>query len=655
MLPRRREILLDFFIVLVYAALLIRPYFNAKYTDKWSSIEGAYVADARFLVDHWPHPQWQPLWYAGTRFDYSFPPALRYGTAAISKFLGFLPVQAYHIYVAALYAIGIAAVYLLVRVGSGLRGAAYLAAVATSLMSPIFLFMPRFRSDAWKLEPQRLGVLEKYGEGPHMCALALIPIALAFAWLAFEKPRRWSTGLAALFSAGVAMNNLYGAAALAVFYVILVWSFWITRQEKWIVWPAAAIPGLTYVLIACWFVPSYIKVTAENMKYVSEHGTTWSIWLALVFAVAFASATDRFYKFEKQYTWSIFVVGCVVFFSLNALGNYYYGFRIAGDPIRLLPELDMIYILAIVLLLRWMWNRPSKTLRVAAAILVVAAFITTKGYIRYAWHMFPVWPDYQSLVEYQVPDWIWRNMPEARTYPTGQVLPWFDVWHDLPQLRGGSEQGLLNGFVESAHWETNLGANAEPTVLWMKCLATDLIYVSDQESEVQRPQKLREMLKVVFDDQHGNRLYRVPRRYPARVRLVETAKLNAAKPPRSNDDVDYLRAYADVVENGPDSPATLTRIGPDEMRVHARVAPGQSIVVQESYDPAWRAWSNGQRLTVRKDAIGFMAIDTPPGEIDMALQFRTPLENQFGFVISGFALLGVAGLIYTGLREERRA
>ena len=30
--------------------MLIRPYFKAKYTDKWASIESTFIADARFLV-----------------------------------------------------------------------------------------------------------------------------------------------------------------------------------------------------------------------------------------------------------------------------------------------------------------------------------------------------------------------------------------------------------------------------------------------------------------------------------------------------------------------------------------------------------------------------------------------------------------------------
>src|SRR5450756_1096649 len=99
-LSRPKQILLDFFLVFLFTAVLIRPYFKAKYTDKWASIESTFIADARFLADHWPHPQWQPLWYAGTRFDYIYPPALRYGTAAISKVTGFWPVKAYHFYTA---------------------------------------------------------------------------------------------------------------------------------------------------------------------------------------------------------------------------------------------------------------------------------------------------------------------------------------------------------------------------------------------------------------------------------------------------------------------------------------------------------------------------------------------------------------------------
>jgi hypothetical protein len=652
-----RTIALDFLLIFLYTAMLLRPYFRANYEDKWASIESTFIADARFLAEHWPHPNWQPLWYAGTRFDYIYPPALRYGSAAISKITGFLPARSYHIYCSILYALGIAAIYLLIRLGSKSRACAWLGAIATSLMSPVFLFMPRYRGDAWMLQPQRLGVLVKYGEGPHMSALALIPMALAFTWLALEKRRPWAIAVAALFSAAVAANNFYGATALAIFYPLMVWSFWITRQEKRIVAPAIAIPILSYGLCAFWLVPSYFKVTAENMKYVSEHGTTWSIWVAVIVAVAFALCTDKLARARKQHTWSVFVAGCVVFFTVNVLGNYYFNFRVAGEPMRLLPELDMIYIIAVVLLLKWMWDRPGIALRGVAIVIVLAAFYSAKGYIRHAWHMFPTEPHYTSRVEYRVTDWLWKNMPDARAYPTGSVRFWYDTWHDLAQVGGGSEQGLLNPEVEPAQWETNLGSKPEPTILWMQSLGVDAVYVSDKRSQevfkdFHHPEKLAGLLPVIFDDQQGNILYRIPRRYTVRARVVETARLNAAHTPRFNDDTESLAPYVDVIEKGPDSPVTLTRESTDAMRLRAHIEPGQSLVVQETYDPSWQATVEGKSLPVRKDAVDFIVLDPPPGDREIRLEFTTPLENQVGRVASALTLALLLSLVAFRMRWE---
>jgi hypothetical protein len=636
---RRAEIVLDFCLIFLYAAILIRPYFRAAYEDKWQSIESTFISDARFLAEHWPHPQWQPLWYTGTRFDYIYPPALRYGTAAVIKLLGFVPVKAYHFYVSLFYALGIAGVYLLMRVGTKSRAAGWMGAVATSLMSPIFLFMPRFRGDAWMLQPQRLGVLVKYGEGPHMSALALIPIALAFTWLALEKRLPWAIALAALACAGVVSTNFYGAVALAVFYPLLGWSLWITRLEKRILIPAVAIPVFTYGLTAFWLVPSYIRVTVDNMVYVSQHGTTWSIWLAVGVTVVFALASDWLARGKPERAWGVFIAGCVVFFSLNVLGNYYFNFRIAGEPIRLLPELDMIYIMAIVLVLQWMWNRPGIALRGVAIAVVLAAFYSAAGYIRHAWHVFPTWPDYQSRVEYRITDWLWHNMPDARVAPSGSVRFWFDAWHDLAQLGGGSEQGLLNKQVEPAQWEANLGLKGEPTVLWMQSMGVDALFVSDKRSQeffkdFQHPEKVAGLLPVIFEDGQGNTIYRVPRRYPVRARLVDTVQFRKLKRQRGNDDVEYLGAYVDAIEKGPDAIPSLTREGPDAMLVRAKVEPGQSIVVQEAYDPSWQATEGGQKLAVRKDVMGFMWIDAPPGDDEIRLEFRTPLENTVGRIIT---------------------
>jgi hypothetical protein len=158
----------------------------------------------------------------------------------------------------------------------------------------------------------------------------------------------------------------------------------------------------------------------------------------------------------------------VLFFSLNVLANYYFHFRVAGKPGRPVPELDLVYILGASAFLLWLWEQTGRAARVAVAAVIAGAFATTVGYVRHVWHIYALWPDYQSRVEYRITDWLAKNMPDVRAYPTGSVRFWFDAWHDLAQLGGGSDQGLLNGEVESAQWETILGSNAEPSVLWLQ-------------------------------------------------------------------------------------------------------------------------------------------------------------------------------------------
>ena len=287
--------------------------------------------------------------------------------------------------------------------------------------------------------------------------------------------------------------------------------------------------------------------------------------------------------------------------------------------------------------------------QVAAAILVVAAFATTAGYIRHSRKLLPLWPNYTARVEYRVTDWLWKNMPDARANPSGSVRFWFDAWHDLAQLGGGSEQGLLNPVPQEAQSEIGAGSNPQAAILWLQALGVDVMYVAGPSSEepykdIHHPERFAGVTPLLYDDGQGNALYRIPRRYAARARVVEAARLDARKKPRFNDDVDYLRAYVDVVENGPDSPVTLERQGTDAMLVRAKVAPGQAILVQESYDPAWQAWSNGRRLPLHADAMGFMVVEAPTGESQIRLAFVMPTENRVGWVLTGISLLILAVL-----------
>jgi hypothetical protein len=654
-MTRRREVLLDCALLFLLASLFLAPYYKRKYTDQWPSIESTFISDARFLAAHWPHPRWQPLWYTGTRFDYIYPPALRYGTALLSKIFGWWTVKAYHFYTLFFYCVGIAGVYLLVRVAGRSRAAAWLCALATGLLSPSLLLFKNMSDDAgpWHI-PVRFNVLVHYGEGPHITALCLLPIALAFTWRALEARRPGSLALAAIFCAAVVSNNFYGATALAMLFPLLIWSFLVTRGSRGILLPALAIPLLAYGLTAFWLSPSYLRITLHNMQYVSQKGSSWSGAAAALTVVIFALASYWFARFRKNRTWVLFVVGSLLFFGLNVVGNHFLNFRVIGEPGRLIPELDLAIVLAAALLFEWLWRRPGPWLKIAVALVVLASFASARHYVRHVRQYIQPWPDYRSRVEYRVSDWLWKNAPNARTYTSGTVRFWFDTWHDLDEMGGGSEQGLLNSVVYDSTWEMILGNDPESVLLWLKAAGVDVMYASGPNSEEPykdiRQQERFAQWPLLWQDEQGDKLWSTQRRFAPLARVVDTATLNGLPPMRDRLDIEHLRPYVNAIENGPDSPAALDWPSTDAMVVHAKIASGQSLLIQETWDPAWQALSDGQRLPIRKDELNFMVIDPPPGDRTIRLEFTMPFENRVGWGLTGLTVIALGAL---ALRTRR--
>lgn len=657
-MKRSHWIVLDAAAIFFLAVVLVGPWLRLKYLDNWSSIESTFIADARFLQGHLPHPEWQPNWYCGTRWDYIYPPALRYGSALISKALGVIPAKGYHIYTGLFYCLGIAGVYLLARLGSGSRAAGWLAAAATATLSPAFLFLDIYHHEARTVHwlPQRLSVLVRYGEGPHMSALAVLGLALAAAWFGLRKGRPGALALAAALSALVVANNFYGATALAVFFPILAWAVWLGEQDSRVWLRAAAIAALAWGLTAAWLTPSYVRVTLDNLKLVSQPGNNWSRAVAVAAVALFAWTSWRWARSRPQRSWTVFVLGSLVFFSLNVLGHHFLGFRVTGEPLRLVPELDLAIILAVVEGLRLLWDR-SWLRRGAAIAAAAAAFSCAWPYLSHAWTPFVRDIYFDRRVEYRVTEWLAKNMPASRVLATGSVRFWFNAWHDLPQVGGGSEQGLINQAVIAAMWQITGGDDPQPAIEWLQCLGADAVIVSDKESEeiyhdFVHPRKFDGKLDVVWDDHKGNRVYRVPRRWPAPARVVDRAASQRLHPPAGGDEAAVVRAYADLVEKGPGAPVDLRRESLTSIRLRARLAPAQSLLVQETFDPYWRAYEGNQRLPVHKDAMGFMRIDAPPGDRDILLVFETPLENRAGRVFSAASGLLVLGLMGIGIRRK---
>ena len=661
---KRRELWLDSLRAFFLAALLIYPLFTLGYRTDWSSIEPTFIADARFLGEHWPPPKWHPNWYCGTRVDYVYPPLIRYGPMLVSRALGLAEVRAYHLYVAVIYSLGIAAVYLLVRIGSGSRWGGWLAAAATALLSPSLLLIKDYRLDAvhvW-FAPVRLNVLVRYGEGPHISAFSLIPLALAAAWPALRQGDRRALAVASIFSALVVSHNFYGATALAIFFPIMVWAVWISSGDLRTIWRAAVIAVLSYGLCALWLVPSYFWITNRNLMLVAQPGNRWSLWLALGVTAVYALVTWKLARGRAERAWMVFLAGVALFFTLNVAGHYFFGFRVTGEPLRHVPELDLALILLAAELLRRLWNWSSAWVpplpsRVIAAAIVAASFMTAKTYLRHAWDLYEEDRNAMSRVEYRMQDWMKRNMPDSRALTTGSVRFWYNVWNDLPQVGGGSEQGLINLSTMTATLEAAAGESFDLALAWLQAMAADAIIVHDKSSteayhDYPYPEKFKPLGPAMIEDEKGNFIYRIPRRFPARARVVETQAIRAIAGPVPATDLARVRAYADVLEKGPDSEVKLIRRHPDSMRLEATVGPGQALAVQESFDPNWRAFSGGVRLKIEPDVMGFLLISLPPGRHTIEMQFPAPFENQVGRLLWLLSVAAAGWLWIGGKRRE---
>jgi hypothetical protein len=244
------------------------------------------------------------------------------------------------------------------------------------------------------------------------------------------------------------------------------------------------------------------------------------------------------------------------------------------------------------------------------------------------------------------------HLPGDRVLPTGTLRFWFDVWSDNPQLDGGSFWGTLNQTLPVASWQILHENRPDLAILWLQALGTDAVIAPEKTSfepyrDYKRPEKFRGAVPAVYDDGHGTVIYRIPRVHPGLARLVDSARMKSIGPIRGGDDFDGLTKYVAAIEDPANSAATVAWNGFDEADIHATAKPGQSVILQETWDPAWHAYANGREVPVRVEpAMDFMLIDVPAGANSIRMRFETPLENRLGQVLFVLTAIGLSAFIY---------
>ena len=113
-----------------------------------------------------------------------------------------------------------------------------------------------------------------------------------------------------------------------------------------------------------------------------------------------------------------------------------------------------------------------------------------------------------------------------------------------------------------------------------------------------------------------------------------------------------LDQYVAAVEGGPDSPVSVEWHGFDSFDVTASTTAGQAVLVQETFDPSWRAVVDGRAAPISPDPMDFMLIDMPAGTHTIHIRFETPLENRIGWVVTALTCVFLMGLLIFEVRQR---
>ncbi|MDE3164925.1 MAG: hypothetical protein KGN36_03890, partial [Acidobacteriota bacterium] len=595
--------------VLLFAlnAYITLPLFHTAYTRQMGSIEAAYIGLARYIAAHVTQLDWFPLWYGGIPYPDTYPPLLHWICAAVVA-AGASPGLAHHFVTASMYALGPVTLFWMVLRLSGSRGAAFASGLGYSLISPACLLIREVRYDAGgALAARRLDTLVVYGEGPHITALCLLPLAIGMLHVALEKRRPLYYCGAALAVAAVPLSNWLGAVALAFGAVSLLLAY-ARDLRRWIA--AALLGGWAYAIALPWMSPSTIAVIQANAPRVANNfasGTGHRLFVLATAAVLLGGAwllrrarIDPALRFALLFS---FLTG------VTALGKYWFGLALVPQPERYHLEMDLAFWIAVPLLACPLLGRTlvRRAALCAAAVATVALAVHQHRAAR-EWER-PI--GIASTIEYRTARWLDTHMPGARVFAPGTIGFWLNAFADNPQITGGFDNGILNPMLPHVIFQVYAGEKRQVMVDLMQAYGVDAVIAGGKDSRevyhpIAHPEKFAGMTELWRDG--GDAVYEIPRRSRSLAHTIPPSAVVEAAPPAY--DTTSIRPYLAALEDSAMPAAELRWLAPDHAVIAAGgMHPEQVFSVQVSWDKGWTAAVDGRAAPVRADKLGQMVVE----------------------------------------------
>jgi len=633
-------------------------YMRSAYIDQLPSIEGAFVAIARYVQHHWPAYEWFPLWYGGFPFARVYQPGLHYTVAGFAQVFGLSAPSAYHFVTAITYSLAGVAFYALARALGSERSVAFWGAFFYSVFSPSLLLLSNVRSDAGGLwHARRLQALVQYGEGPNIAGLTLGMFALALLYRALTRRNAGSAIVAAVATAAVPSTNWPASVALCLGIVACIAAFQ-PKEIRAIARRFAVIGALAICFVLPFALPSTIWSTFHNANAMGDAPTPGPIRWILLAATIFCAVVVRWAlgRLGAGYALRFASVYGVLLCSI-VLCTARLGINLVPQPMRFHVAMEIPMVFATMALLQSALHRWPR-LKVSAGILVLLfCGVQTYHFRQHARQMArPV--DVSKTLEYQEARWLQTNMPKQTVAVPGTVSFWLNTFGETPQFTGCCEQSVLNkmnfvaAYVVGAGYRSD-AESADYSLLWLKAWAVQAVSIGGPASReaykaYQYPKRFEGRLPLLWKN-GDDFIYRVPEHAAGLARVVRAGDL-VRHAPENGIDVKELRPFVAALDDPSLPVASFEWRGSSAARIAGVLAPDEAVSVAVNYDPGWSATSSGKPVTVRPDGLGLIAIEPRcAGACTIDLRWSAGAEPWLAWTA---ALAALAGAIVWWKRDQ---
>jgi hypothetical protein len=619
--------------------------FRIDYLHEMGSIEAAYIALARYIRGHFPDLNWFPLWYGGIPYPDTYPPLLHFVVAGVAA-VGHLPTGlAYHAVTATIYAlVPVALFWAARRLGAG-QAAAFAASLLYSLISPSCLLVREVRADSggW-LGPRRLVALVRYGEGPHLAALLMIPLALGMLHLALEKRRPVYYVGAGLSLAAAVLTNWIGAFAMALAAAAyLLAGFGKEWLPQWL--RAGGVGCYAYLVAMPWATPGTVATIRANAPLVG--GRFESNAAQRIYAAGFVAAMLGLAWLMRRWKVAPAARFGVLFFygtAVISLGAYWWHTQLLPQSQRYHLEMDLAFWLGAALVLGAPAARLPSRIRVGACCALAAACVPI------AWHQRnmaremekPI--EIRSTVEYEISHWFGEHKPGRRVFAPGTIGFWMNAFSDTPLLTGGFDNGMRNTLLQDVIYQIYAGDQQQVALAWLKAFGCDAVVGGGPGSrEVYHPyahpgkfEGWPELWREGDDV-----IYAVPRHSDSLAHAVRRGDLVASVPPAY--DPQALQPYLAALDDPALPTARFEWHGTAEASITGNLRPEHLLSVQVTWDEGWNARVNGQPRHTWGDKLGQMVVvPLCDGPCTVELTYDGGTEMRVARLGSGLSLAGGA-------------